>query len=47
MRTRITESLSVIRFLVLSEADITEETLDERTWVHLDGRMDLFRWSLR
>ena len=36
----------MIRFLVLSEADITDVTLDERTWVHLDGRMDLSRWNL-
>ena len=34
VRTRITELLRVIRFLVLSEADITEETLDVRTCTH-------------
>ena len=34
MRTRITELLHVIRFLVLSETDLTEETLDERMSTH-------------
>ena len=34
VKTRITELLHVIRFLVLSETDLTEETLDERTCTH-------------